>query len=43
MGLEGITLKEINQTNKDKYQMISLIHGISETKQRNKQQQQTDS
>ena len=26
--LEGITLSEINQTEKDKYYMISLIHGI---------------
>ena len=27
MDLEGITLSEINQTNKDKYCMISLISG----------------
>ena len=28
MGLEGIMLNEISQTEKDKYCMISLIYGI---------------
>ena len=28
MGLEDIMLSEINQTEKDKYHMISLIYGI---------------
>ena len=33
---EGITLSEINQSEEDKYHMISLICGISETKQMDK-------
>ena len=28
INLEGITLSEISQTEKDKYHMISLIYGI---------------
>ena len=28
MGLEGITLSEVSQTEKDKYHMVSLIRGI---------------
>ena len=28
MDLEGIMLSEISQTEKDKYRIISLIHGI---------------
>ena len=28
MDLEGILLSEISQTEKDKYYMISVIHGI---------------
>ena len=28
MDLEGITLSEISQTEKDKYHMVSLIYGI---------------
>ena len=35
--LEGITLSEINQTEKDNYHIISLICGICNTKQRDKQ------
>ena len=31
MGLEGITLSEISQMEKDKYPMISLICGIQKT------------
>ena len=34
--LEGIMLSEINQTEKDKYHIISLICGIIKTKQTNK-------
>ena len=30
MELEGIMLSEISQTEKDKYQMISLICGVEE-------------
>ena len=37
MDLEGITLSEISQTEKDKYRMISLICGIKRAKQMNKQ------
>ena len=36
MDLEVIMLNEINQTEKDKYCMISLICGICKTKQINK-------
>ena len=32
MDLEGIMLSEINQSEKDKYHMISLIHGLERTK-----------
>ena len=32
MNLEGITLSEISQREKDKYLMISLICGIKKTK-----------
>ena len=28
MKLEGIMLSEVNQTEKDKYSMISLIYGV---------------
>lgn len=31
MNLEAITLSEISQTEKDKYFMISLIHGIKKS------------
>ena len=37
MDLEGITLSEINQTEKDKYYMISFIYEIQNPKQMNKQ------
>ena len=33
MDLEGIMLSEINQTEKDKYCMISLIYGILKMQQ----------
>ena len=32
MDLEGITLSELSQTEKDKYHMISFIWGILKTK-----------
>ena len=35
--LKGIILREISQTEKDKQQMISFLSGISNAKQRNKQ------
>ena len=35
MELEGIILREISQSGKDKYHLISLICGILETKQMN--------
>ena len=38
MELEGITLSEISQAEKDKYQMISLICGALRTKQKLKEQ-----
>ena len=37
MELECITPSEISQSEKDKYHVISLICGISETKQRKKE------
>ena len=37
MDLEGITLREVSKTEKDKYPMISLTCGIEKTKQMNKQ------
>ena len=36
MNLEGIMLSEINQTEKDKYCMISLTQGVQKIKQTNK-------
>lgn len=32
MGLEGIMLSEISQTEEDKYSMISLTNGITQNK-----------
>ena len=32
MNLKGIMLRDINQTEKDKYYMVSLIHGIKKKK-----------
>ena len=45
MGLKGILLSEINQAEKNKYHMISLIYGIfkkttKQTKKQNKQRNQ---
>ena len=37
MGLEGIMLSEICQTEKDKYCMLSLICGIQKSQSRKKQ------
>ena len=41
MDLEGIMLSEISQTEKDKYHVISLMCGISKTKQANIKQKQS--
>ena len=42
MDLETIILSEVNQTEKDKYCMISLIHGIlKKTKQKTETDSQT--
>ena len=39
MELESIILSEINQSEKNKYHMISLIGGISETNERSKKRE----
>ena len=36
MALEGIMLSEINQTEKDKYCMVSLLSGIGKKKKENR-------
>lgn len=36
MDLEGVTVGEISQTEKDKNHMISLIYGIKKTKPKTK-------
>ena len=36
MDLEGIMLSEINQTEKDKYCMVSLLSGIGKKKKENR-------
>ena len=42
MGLEGIMLSEICQTEKDKHYMISLICGIVKKKKMNSQKQRVE-
>ena len=41
MDLEGIMLSEINQSEKDKYYMISFIHEILKKKQKQNQKTKT--
>ena len=42
MDLEGITLKKLCETKKDKYHMISLIGGMWKKKQQMNQQNKTE-
>ena len=41
MNVEGIMLSEINQSEKDKYYMISFIHEILKKKQKQNQKTKT--
>ena len=41
MDLKSITLSEVNQTEKDKYHMISLMCNLKKNKRVNKQRNQT--
>ena len=43
IGLEGITLSEIIQTEKDKYHMISCTCGVLKNEQMKKEKQKPDS